>query len=53
MTVQSATQLPRRLKVFLCHGSGDKPAVRELYHRLRSAGFDKHVARPFQGRPTR
>jgi len=31
---------PRRLRVFLCHASGDKPAVRELYHRLRAAGFD-------------
>jgi hypothetical protein len=27
----------RQLKVFLCHSSGDKPAVRDLYHRLRSA----------------
>jgi formylglycine-generating enzyme required for sulfatase activity len=34
------TQLARRLKVFLCHAAGDKPAVRELYHRLRGAGFD-------------
>jgi formylglycine-generating enzyme required for sulfatase activity len=25
---------PRRLKVFLCHASQDKPAVRELYKRL-------------------
>ena len=39
MTVQSATQLPRRLKVFLCHVSGDKLAVRDLYRRLRTAGF--------------
>jgi formylglycine-generating enzyme required for sulfatase activity len=30
----------RRLKVFLCHASGDKPVVWELYHRLRAAGFD-------------
>jgi len=29
----------RRLKVFLCHASGDKPAVRDLYHRLRSDGI--------------
>ena len=28
---------PRRLRTFLCHSSGDKPTVRELYHRLRSA----------------
>jgi hypothetical protein len=27
----------RLLKVFLCHSSGDKPAVRDLYNRLRSA----------------
>ena len=40
MSTQPATQLPRRLKVFLCHASGDKPAVRDLYHRLRGAGFD-------------
>ena len=42
MTPQSdtPTELTRRLKVFLCHASGDKPAVRELYHRLRAAGFD-------------
>ena len=40
MTVQPAAPMPRRLKVFLCHASGDKPAVRELCHRLRAAGFD-------------
>jgi formylglycine-generating enzyme required for sulfatase activity len=34
------TGLPRQLKVFLCHASGDKPAVRNLYHRLRVSGFD-------------
>lgn len=28
------------LRVFLCHSSGDKPAVRELYRRLRADGFD-------------
>jgi acyl carrier protein len=27
------------LNVFLCHSSGDKPAVRNLYFRLRSAAF--------------
>lgn len=27
----------RQLKVFICHSSGDKPAVRDLYNRLRSA----------------
>jgi TIR domain len=30
---------PRPLRVFLCHASGDKPAVRELYQRLRNDGF--------------
>ena len=42
MTPQSdtLTEFTRRLKVFLCHASGDKPAVRELYHRLRGAGYD-------------
>ncbi len=29
----------RRLRVFLCHASQDKPAVRELYHRLAKDGF--------------
>lgn len=30
----------RRLRVFLCHSSGDKPPVRNLYHRLQADGFD-------------
>lgn len=30
----------RPLRAFLCHSSGDKPAVRELYYRLRSNGID-------------
>src|SRR5690349_20632046 len=30
----------RRLKVFLCHSSGDKERLRELYHRLKADGFD-------------
>lgn len=30
----------RKLKVFLCHSSGDKPAVRELYKRLQADGFE-------------
>ena len=29
----------RKLKVFLCHSSNDKPAVRELYTRLKSEGW--------------
>ncbi len=36
MTLPSA----RRLKVFLCHASEDKPIVRQLYERLRQDGFD-------------
>ncbi|MEK7404874.1 MAG: SUMF1/EgtB/PvdO family nonheme iron enzyme [Acidobacteriota bacterium] len=28
------------LKVLLCHASGDKAAVRQLYQRLRADGFD-------------
>lgn len=30
----------RRLRVFLCHSSSDKPAVRNLYHRLCRNGID-------------
>lgn len=30
----------RKLKVFLCHSSGDKPAVRDLYQRLLTDGFE-------------
>lgn len=30
----------RRLKVFLCHASDDKPAVRDLYRRLRNDGTE-------------
>src|SRR5438105_2417868 len=28
--------LPRRLRVFLCHASEDKPVVREIYQRLKT-----------------
>jgi len=28
------------LRVFLCHTAADKPAVRNLYHRLRADGFE-------------
>lgn len=31
---------PTRLSVFLCHSSGDKPPVRDLYRKLSSDGFD-------------
>jgi hypothetical protein len=30
----------RQLRVFLCHSSGDKAAVRDLYRKLRDDGFD-------------
>jgi hypothetical protein len=30
----------KSLRVFLCHSSGDKAAVRQLYQRLKSDGFD-------------
>lgn len=31
---------PRRLRVFLCHSSTNKPIARDLYHRLESDGVD-------------
>jgi hypothetical protein len=31
---------PRRLKVFLCHSSADKPTVRDLYKRLEKCNID-------------
>ncbi|NWJ48816.1 MAG: SUMF1/EgtB/PvdO family nonheme iron enzyme [Chloroflexi bacterium] len=30
---------PAKLKVFLCHSSGDKPIVRELYQRLKAENW--------------
>jgi hypothetical protein len=30
----------RPLRVFLCHASADKPAVRELYEKLTARGID-------------
>ncbi len=30
---------PPPLRIFLCHTAADKPAVRDLYHRLRADGF--------------
>ena len=35
-----ANETTRPLKVFLCHASGDKPAVRDLYKRLIVEGVD-------------
>jgi hypothetical protein len=34
------TELSRPLRIFLCHSSTDKPAVRVLYQRLRADGFE-------------
>lgn len=34
------TDRSRSLRVFLCHSSNDKPAVRDLYHRLLRSGID-------------
>ena len=31
-------RIPSSLRVFLCHASHDKPAVRDLYFRLREYG---------------
>jgi hypothetical protein len=40
-TPPSPSALPaRRLRIFLCHASNDKPKVYRLYHRLRADGFD-------------
>src|SRR5215217_7926560 len=33
------SSLQSTLTVFLCHSSGDKPRVRDLYQRLRAAGI--------------
>lgn len=30
---------PRKLRVFLCHASQDKPIVRELYQKLLGEGW--------------
>jgi hypothetical protein len=32
---------PRKLRVFLCHSSHGKPAVRELYQRLKDESWIK------------
>jgi len=33
----------RPLRVFLCHSSNDKPAVRELYQKLRVKRIEKTI----------
>lgn len=30
---------PRKLRIFLCHASQDKPVVRELYQHLLAGGW--------------
>src|SRR6266699_5595951 len=35
----SSIKPSRQLRVFLCHSSDDKPAVRELHKRLAADGF--------------
>ena len=40
-----AEETKRPLKVFLCHASGDKPAVRALYQRLLRDGVDAWLDR--------
>jgi len=39
-TIQLNSESSRRLRVFLCHSSGDKQSVRNLYHRLRKEGVE-------------
>ena len=36
MLTRSQNAVPRRLRVFLCHASEDKPVVREIYQRLKT-----------------
>ncbi len=38
--VRASLEQDRPLRVFLCHSSSDKPAVRKLFSRLRKDGFD-------------
>jgi TIR domain len=38
--MSEATRYRRSLRIFLCHSSNDKPAVRELYYRLKADGVD-------------
>jgi uncharacterized protein YegP (UPF0339 family) len=36
----NAVEGPKALSVFLCHSSGDKASVRDLYHRLSASGLE-------------
>jgi hypothetical protein len=40
MATRNAEQATCSLRVFLCHSSGDKPAVRQLYKQLRAEGVE-------------
>src|SRR5438874_11689927 len=40
MPSQIQIDSPRRLQVFLCHSSGDKLIVRNLYQRLKACNVD-------------
>jgi hypothetical protein len=41
LVVENMTEtIKRPLRVFLCHASADKPAVRALYKRFTSEGID-------------
>jgi len=42
--VEKDSHSKKPLRVFLCHASNDKPAVRELYHRLIADGIDVWLA---------
>ncbi|HTP10322.1 MAG TPA: TIR domain-containing protein, partial [Anaerolineae bacterium] len=39
LNLQPNADYSHSLRIFLCHSSADKPAVRELYQRLRADGF--------------
>lgn len=38
--IEDIYQPLRKLRIFLCHSSGDKPVVRLLYIRLQKAGYE-------------
>ena len=39
-TTVNKGEMERKLKVFLCHASDDKPAVKQIYQKLKRASFD-------------
>jgi proteasome lid subunit RPN8/RPN11/ubiquitin-protein ligase len=40
ITTSQPFKSAKTLRIFLCHSSGDKQSVRDLYKRLRSDGYD-------------